>query len=210
MKRSKYYILYTFLLLGLYASILPIGMPIIGNMIYIKQGNGYLLNSIQSIAVDKDGLLYCSSTSPPSIQVYNDEGNVLHAFKIDAGGGVFSMQIFDDKIRVETARGRQQIDYSKEGVLLKQRDIPDGIFADSVRKKASFGDVTYVMESYFMDSGFKIFKQKDGVSSIFVQPPEIYNKVICVKSKFFGILLFVVFGILLDYFKRCRPVFIKQ
>lgn len=102
------------------------------------------LSTVESIAVDSKGRIYCALAAHGRIQQYSANGRYLRGWWIDTSGGFFKLKVDSDRLVVQTARTGLRYVFDGNGKLLSQKrlnasldDFRDGPHVDSAGNRYS-------------------------------------------------------------------------
>ncbi|MBM1106961.1 hypothetical protein JQC67_12490 [Aurantibacter crassamenti] len=97
------------------------------------------LGDIKGFVVDKENNIYVGSGFYEKVQVYDEDGNFLKNWDLEAYGGTFTMNLTEhEEILITTARGNEQIWFNKNGRILSQKKIGNGTYEESKRDWRTF------------------------------------------------------------------------
>ena len=83
------------------------------------------LSSVNCIAVDHDGRIYCGLMSMGRIQQYSPTGDFIRGWQVDAGGGMYYMRVVSDRLHVQTVRNNVLYEFGLNGRYLSKRPSDD-------------------------------------------------------------------------------------
>ena len=91
---------------------------------FYGENNEIPLGDIKGFVVDKNGNIYVGSGFYERVQVYNENGEFIKNWPVEAYGGTFYMdKNKNDEILITTARGDEQILFDVNGVVLSKKEI---------------------------------------------------------------------------------------
>ena len=97
------------------------------------------LGDIKGFVVDKENNIYVGSGFYQRVQVYNENGDFIKNWDIEALGGTFTVNLTDsEEILITTARGDEQIWFDKNGKILSRKKIDNETYEESERDWRTF------------------------------------------------------------------------
>ena len=104
-----------------------------------SENNEIPLGDIKGFVVDKQNNIYLGSGFYERVQVYNENGEFIRNWKVESLGGTYSIDISaNDNILITSARGREQIEYDKNGKVLSKNEIDILKYQNDFKDKKTF------------------------------------------------------------------------
>jgi hypothetical protein len=122
------------------------------------------LGDINGFVVDKDHNIYIGCAFYERVQVYNNEGEFIKNWPIEAYGGMFYMSKTEkDEILITTARGDDQTLYNKNGKILSKKNIDHQTFMESENDWKTFttdNGIEYIIKGSLIQKIVKLNPEK--------------------------------------------------
>jgi hypothetical protein len=152
------------------------------------------LGDINGFVVDKENNIYVGSGFYQRVQVYNENGEFIKNWDIDAHGGTFTVNLTDnEEILITTARGDEQIWFDKNGRILSRKKINSETYEASERDWRTFNtaeDVKYEIKGTLFQKLIRVNPEKVIINqNLFLQ---------IIKGPI-NIWLFAVIGAIIGY-----------
>ena len=114
----------------------------------LTEKNEIPLADIIGFVVDSEENIFIGSQFYGRIQVYNENGEFLRNWKVDALEGAFNISLSEkNNILITTARGREQIEYDLFGNILSRKEI--GSYENEPKNENTFtaeSGITYQLK----------------------------------------------------------------